>query len=91
MTKAELVEKIYEKSGLRTKKKCEDALKAVMDSISECLATGESVVLMGFGSFKVVDRAPRIGRNPHTREKIGIPATKVVKFGPGKALKETVK
>ena len=91
MTKAELVEKIYEKSGLETKVKSEAALEAVISAISESLSSGESVVLMGFGSFKVVDRAPRIGRNPRTDDKIEIPATRVVKFFPGKALKEAVK
>ncbi len=88
MTKAELIDKIFAKSGLETKVKCESALKAVMEAVTESLSSGESVVLMGFGSFKVVKRAPRIGRNPHTREKIGIPATKVVKFVPGKSLRE---
>ncbi len=91
MTKAELVEKIYEKSGLETKVKSEAALEAVVSAITESLSSGESVILMGFGSFKIVKRAPRTGRNPRTKEKIRIPACSVVKFVPGKALKEAVK
>ena len=91
MTKAELVEKVYEKSGLETKAKSEQALDAVISAISECLSSGDSVTLMGFGSFKVVKRAPRTGRNPRTKEKIDIPACSVVKFIPGKALKNRIK
>lgn len=77
MTKAELVEKIYAKSGLETKVKSEAALDAVISAISECLASGDSITLMGFGSFKVVKRAPRTGRNPRTNEKIEIPACSI--------------
>ena len=91
MTKAELVEKIYAKSGLETKVKSEAALDAVISAISECLASGDSITRMGFGSFKVVKRAPRTGRNPRTNEKIEIPACSVVKFLPGKALKDAIK
>ena len=91
MTKAELVEKIYDKSGLETQVKSEAALEAVISAISECLASGDSITLMGFGSFKVVKRAPRTGRNPRTNEKIEIPACSVVKFLPGKALKDAIK
>ena len=91
MTKAELVEKFYAKSGLETKVKSEQALDAVISTVTECLASGDSVTLMGFGSFKVVKRAPRTGRNPRTNEKIDIPACSVVKFVPGKALKDAVK
>ncbi len=91
MTKAELVEKVYAKSGLETKVKSERVLDAVISAVVECLASGDSVTLMGFGSFKIVKRAPRTGRNPRTNEKIDIPACSVVKFIPGKALKEAVK
>ena len=91
MTKADLVEKIYATSGLETKVKSEKALDAMISAITECLASGDSITLMGFGSFKVVKRAPRTGRNPRTNEKIEIPACTVVKFLPGKALKEAEK
>ena len=90
MTKAELIEKIRAKSGLETKAGAEKALEAVLDSISECLAAGDSLTLVGFGSFKVMQREARTGRNPQTKEVINIPAAKVVKFIPGKGLKDKV-
>ena len=80
MTKAELVEKIHAKAGLPTKAKAEEAL-----------ASGESVTFTGFGSFKVVERAARKGRNPRTGKEITIPASKVAKFTPGKGLKDAIK
>ena len=91
MTKAELVEKIHAKAGLPTKAKAEEALDAVVASLREALASGESVTFTGFGSFKVVERSERKGRNPRTGEECLIPASRVVKFTPGKALKEAVK
>ena len=91
MTKAELVEKIHAKAGLPTKAKAEEALDAVVASLREALASGESVTFTGFGSFKVTARAARKGRNPRTGKEINIPAGKAVKFTPGKALKESVK
>jgi len=89
MTKAELVAKIAEKAGL-SKKDAEAALNAFMDSVKEALAAGEKVSLVGFGTFEVVQRAERKGRNPQTGEEITIPATKAPKFRPGKGLKEAV-
>lgn len=89
MTKAELVAKIKEKAGLPTNVMAESALDAVIASVREALAAGESVTFTGFGSFKVVERAARKGRNPRTGEMIAIPAGKVVKFTPGKGLKDS--
>ncbi len=91
MTKAELVDKIHAKSGLTTKAKSEAALDATIAAITDCLAGGDSITLTGFGSFKVAKRAPRKGRNPRTGKEINIAATTVVKFTPGKNLKEAVK
>lgn len=82
MTKAELVEKIHAKAGLPTKAKAEEALDAVVAALREALASGESVTFTGFGSFKVVERAARKGRNPRTGKEITIPASKVAKFHP---------
>ena len=87
MTKAELVEKIHAKAGLPTKAKAEEALDAVVAALREALASGESVTFTGFGSFKVVERAARKGRNPRTGKEITIPASKVAKFTPGKGLR----
>lgn len=91
MTKAELIDKIYTKAGLASKAKAEEALDAVLSSIQEALAAGETLTFTGFGSFKVSERAERQGRNPRSGEPITIPACKVVKFTPGKALKDALK
>ncbi len=89
MTKAELVTAIAEKTGL-TKKDSEKALAAFVDSVTESLAKGESIQLVGFGTFEVRERAAREGRNPRTKETITIPATKVPAFKAGRALKDAV-
>jgi len=68
----------------------EQAQKAVIEGFSSALEKGDSISLVGFGSFKVVARAAREGRNPSTGEKMQIPASKAVKFTPSKSLKERV-
>ncbi|MDR2162176.1 MAG: HU family DNA-binding protein [Desulfovibrio sp.] len=90
MTKAELVQQIYLKSGLSTKAQAENALDALLDALSSALQAGDTVTFTGFGSFRVATRAARKGRNPRTGKEIAIPATKSVKFTAGKALKEAV-
>jgi len=89
MNKAELISSIAEKSGL-TKKDSEKALNAMTDAVTEALAAGDKVQLIGFGIFEVKERAARIGRNPKTKELKDIPATKTPRFKPGKPLKEAV-
>jgi DNA-binding protein HU-beta len=91
MTKAEIVEKVYAKAGLSTKSKAEAALNAVVEVVREALVAGDTITLTGFGSFKVVKRAARKGRNPQTGKEITIPAGKVAKFTPGKGLKDSLK
>lgn len=91
MTKAELVDKIYTTANLPTKAKAEEALDAVIASLRDALAEGDSITFTGFGSFKVVTRAERKGRNPRTGDEITIPESKVVKFTPGKVLKDALK
>lgn len=91
MTKAEFVEKVFAKANLNSKAQAEAALDATIATITEALQDGDSVTFTGFGSFKVADRAARKGRNPRTGEEIAIAATKVVKFTPGKMLKDAVK
>lgn len=90
MTKAELVDKIFMKADLPSKAKAEEALDAVIGCIRDALIEGDSVSFTGFGSFKVSTRAERKGRNPRTGEEITIPESKVVKFTPGKTLKDAV-
>lgn len=90
MTKADFVTKVSEKSGL-SKKDSETALNSVLACLSEAMQKGDSVSFTGFGSFKVVSRAARKGRNPQTGKEIKIAASKSVKFTPGKTLKDSVK
>lgn len=89
MTKAELVTAVAEKSGM-TKKDSEAALTAIIDTITETLAKGDKIQLVGFGSFEVRNRAEREGINPQTQKKIKIAATKVPAFKAGRALKDAV-
>lgn len=88
--KAELVERVAEKTNL-TKKDVTAAVEALFETIEEVLASGDKVQVIGFGTFEVRDRAARKGRNPQTGEEIQIPASKVPGFKAGKALKEAVK
>ncbi len=90
MTKADLVAKIAEKSEL-TKADSERALNACLASIEDILVKEGKLTLTGFGTFAVENRKERKGRNPQTGLEITIPAARVVKFRPGKLLKESVK
>ena len=89
MNKQDLVKLVSEKTGI-SKEAAGQAQKTVIEAIASALEKGDSVSLIGFGSFKVVERAAREGRNPSTGEKIQIPASKAVKFTPSKVLKERV-
>ena len=89
MNKIELITAIAEKSGM-TKKDAEKALSAVVETLTEALAKGEKVTLVGFGSFETKTREARIGRNPKTKEAIEIAASKYPVFKAGKALKDKV-
>lgn len=88
--KADLIDGVASKTGL-TKKDATSAVEALFDVVTETLADGERVQVIGFGSFEVRDRAARKGRNPQTGEEIEIPATKVPAFKAGKGLKDAVK
>ena len=89
MNKQDLVNLVSEKTGI-SKEAAGQAQKTAIEAIASGLEKGDSVSLMGFGSFKVVDRAAREGRNPSTGERIQIPASKAVKFTPSKVLKERI-
>lgn len=89
MNKSELVAAIAEQTGF-SKKDSEKMVKAFTNVVSEELAKGEKVQLVGFGTFETVQRAERKGRNPQTKEAITIPASIAPKFKPGKALKDSV-
>ena len=89
MNKSELISEVAKVVG--TKKAAQDAVDCVISSITKSLEKGEDVALTGFGTFKVVKRKARKGRNPYTGEVIKIKATKAPKFTPGKGLKEAVR
>lgn len=89
MNKTELIAAIADQAGL-TKVDASKALEAITDSITNALKTGDTVTLIGFGTFKVTARAARTGRNPRTGEELSIAARKAPAFTAGKALKDAV-
>ena len=89
MKKAELAAVVAEKAGL-TKKDADKAITAVVEAITDALAKGDKVQLIGFGTFEVRERGARTGLNPRTKETIQIPASKQPAFKAGAALKDAV-
>ena len=90
MTKADLVAQVAKNANL-TNKAAKDAVNAVFTTVSDALKRNEKVVVTGFGTFLVRNRASRKGRNPQTGAEIQIPATKTPGFTAGKSLKRLVK
>lgn len=90
MVKKELVERLSKKVGL-TKRASFDAVNSVFASIREALAKGDKVVVTGFGTFKVRERATRRGRNPQTGASIQIAGHKLPGFTAGKTLRRLIK
>jgi DNA-binding protein HU-beta len=89
MNKGELVDAIAEESGL-TKKDSKEALEAIISATGAALKKGEKLALVGFGTFSVVARAARTGKNPQTGKAIQIPAKKAIKFSVGSELDEAI-
>lgn len=89
MNKLELIANVAAASGL-TKVAVTRAIEALVDTISTAVATGETVTLVGFGSFKMKETAARSGRNPGTGATLNIPAKKSPKFIAGKTFKDAV-
>ncbi|OOV87647.1 HU family DNA-binding protein [Oceanospirillum linum] len=89
MNKSELIDAIAASADI-PKAAAGRALDAMIETVSESLQKGDSVVLVGFGTFSVKERAARTGRNPQTGDPIEIKAAKVPSFKPGKALKDAV-
>ncbi len=89
MNKAELITSVAEQAAI-SKKDAEKAINAVIDTISNAMAEGEKIQLVGFGTFEVRAREARTGKNPRTGEAIQIAASKVPAFKAGKALKDAV-
>ena len=89
MNKSELIAAAAESAGV-AKKDTERIINAALDIITRKLAAGEKVQLSGFGIFETKDRQARVGRNPHTREAVEIPASRVPGFKPSQNLKDIV-
>jgi DNA-binding protein HU-beta len=90
MNKTELINAVAEKAGL-TKVDAKNAIDAVVAAVSDALAKGDKVSLIGFGTLSVVEKGERTGINPRTKETITIGARKVVKFKQGAELTEAIK
>ena len=90
MNKGELIDAIAMEAGL-TKVQAKKAVESYVNATTCALKSGEKVTLVGFGTFSIVERAARKGRNPQTRKEMTIPAKKVVRFRPGLELVEKVK
>lgn len=86
MLKSELAANVYAKANLKSKAQAEEVVNAVVLSLKEALEKGEKITFIDFGTFKVVNRPERKGRNPRTGEEITIPARNALVFKPSKAL-----
>ena len=89
MTKSQWIEAAAKNSGM-TKKEMAEAYRALSDVFYECLMSGETVQISGFGTFEVRERESYAARNPKTGESIDMPATRRIAFLPGKTLKEKI-
>ncbi len=90
MTKAEIIDSVYEKVGGFSKKEAAELVEAVFDTMKEVLAQGEKIKISGFGNFVVRAKKERMGRNPQTGSPIPISARRVLTFKPSQVLKSTL-
>ena len=90
MTKSDLIEKISFSQGQLPYRDVELSVKTIIEKMADRLSSGERIEIRGFGSFCLHYRAPRIGRNPKTGEKVSLRAKHVPHFKPGKELRERV-
>ncbi len=88
MTKSELIESIAGQQSYISSKSVEDAVKEVLEYMVSTLASGERIEIRGFGSFSLHYRAPRLGRNPKTGDKVALAGKYVPHFKPGKELRD---
>lgn len=89
MTKADLVEEVT-KLGDLTRRDSETIVETIFDSVIGALRSGDKIEIRGFGSFRIRQRKPRVGRNPKTGTKVEVPAKKVPYFKPSKELRDLV-
>ena len=88
MTKKDLAKLLFEKGVFSTKVEAEKKVDIIFDTMEKALLNGESISIINWGKLEVVERAPRLGRNPKTGEEVKIGTRKSIKFRPGKALLE---
>src|SRR6202789_3361441 len=89
MTKADLVDEV-QKLGALTRRDSETIVETIFDSVIGALRSGDKIEIRGFGSFRIRQRKPRIGRNPKTGTRVEVPAKKVPYFKPSKELRDLV-
>jgi len=89
MNKGDLIDKVAQVEEI-TKKKAKEIIDLIFDEIKSALSSGDTIKLVGFGTFSVVEKKARTGRNPQTGKKIKIPARRAPKFAPGKELKDAL-
>ncbi len=89
MTKADLIENVYLKTGF-SKKESAEIVEMVFDLIKSTLESGEKIKIAGFGNFVVKDKATRRGRNPQTGDEIAISSRKILSFKPSQVLKQSI-
>ncbi|MEZ4402222.1 MAG: integration host factor subunit alpha [Kofleriaceae bacterium] len=90
MTKADIIEAVYEKVGGFSKKEAAEIVESVFKQIKDTLRDGEKIKISGFGNFIVREKKARIGRNPQTGEEITISARRVLTFKPSQVLKDVL-
>ncbi len=90
MTKSDLIERLTSKHFQLSVKEVEDSVKETLNLMASSLAKGERIEVRGFGSFSLHYRAPRVGRNPKTGDRVELNGKYVPHFKPGKALRERV-
>ncbi len=90
MTKADIIEAVYEKLGGFSKKESAEIVEMVFETIKDTLGKGEKIKISGFGNFVVRNKRERIGRNPQTGQEIKISARKVLTFKPSQVLKNAL-
>ncbi len=88
MTKKDLAKILCDKAVFSTKVEAEKKVDIIFDTMEKVLLNGESISIINWGKLEVVERAPRLGRNPKTGEEVKIGTRKSIKFRPGKALLE---
>ena len=90
MTKADIVENVYEKLGVYSKKESAEIVEIVFETIKDTLGDGDKLKISGFGNFVVRGKQKRIGRNPKTGDRITISARRVLTFKPSQVLKNAL-